>query len=156
MVDIWIAGDEVYSMMRDVLKEHHKGLYEWVDEIAIIMRDKEIPDNPSMYGTVKKASPIVSLLLESESGTPLKYIFEINAQCWNAFSDNQRIGLLDHLLCSCSVEYNDKSDVYKFGLKKPDIQMFKEEVKRNGVWMDLSEEGSSGADVVQKVEDAIL
>jgi len=141
-MELWKAGSEIRSLMRDVVAKWHPDLADFVDRIAIVMRDPAAKSGGVVtLGNSKKASPLVRILGENE----FVFVLELAASEWVDLSDRQRAALIDHLLCGCGVKEDDKKKGgIAFFLKKPEIQMFKAEVRRHGVWMDISEDDDDG------------
>jgi hypothetical protein len=171
-VDLWLAGPETRKLMEKAIAEWHPHLASIDSMIAIIMRDPAAKSGGVVnLGASKKASPMIRTL------SPEKYIFilEIAAAEWNDLSDSQRIALMDHLLCQCGINEGDEEDAEEedadvpkpkkrgrprksveqevtYYIKKPEVQMFKEEIQRHGVWMDISSKKDSGDQAVIAIE----
>lgn len=155
MVDMWIAGPDEKEMLVGLIREFHHELVEIIDEIIIIMKEKpsNLDANPGYicHGVVKKAPPIMDLIVESQSGVGVKFIFEISSSSWQSFGYKQRVALMDHLLCSCKAVETKSGDV-RYTTVKPEIQMFKDEIRRHGVWIDTpSSDDTKVVDILESV-----
>lgn len=153
MSEIWVACDSVYDLMRRVMASCHPHIAGTDAEIVILMREKAIKSGGVLCrGTVKKASNVLDKIVRHvNDDVGVKFVMEIAGDEWNIYDDNQREALMDHLLCMIHIEYDEKTGEIKYGIKKPEIQMFKAEIRRRGVWMDVSEENDGFSDVVTVV-----
>lgn len=153
MADLWVANSEVYEVMKKVLRECHVHLLEIIDEIRIVMTEKASMSCPT--GSTKKINQVSGVIIEAETGKDVKFVLEIPADVWGILSNDGREALMDHRLCACGLDYNEETEEIKYSVRKPEIQMFKGEIRRRGVWMDISEEGDGCNDIVDKVESAV-
>lgn len=153
MSDIFMATDGVYSLMRSVIAKWHPHLASVDKEIVIIMREKATAS--ASLGSSKKGSAVMDLVVKQATGSGVKFVLEVPADTWQMLSDNDREALMDHLLCYCGVEYSEKDGEEKCFIKKPELVMFKAEVRRHGVWMDISEEDDRCDDILTKIEDKL-
>lgn len=146
MADIYMCGDSVQEYVNTVIAQWHPDLS--LCEIGLVFRDKASKSGGvELPGKTKKASP----LLRTLTGVNYQYVLEIAADFWMEFSDSQRVALIDHLLCHCLVEEEESSGELKYKIRKPNIQMFSEEVLRHGVWSpttESEEEGGGASDIV--------
>lgn len=136
-MDMWPAGPETKSMVEKAIAEWHPHLALVDHAIAVVFREKASKSGGrTVLGRSKKSSSLIQALVEGEC----EFILEIACDQWQELNDTKRMALIDHLLCYCQVEEKDDGSL-KYSIRKPDIQMFSEEVKRHGVWMPLEEEG---------------
>lgn len=131
MSSVWKAGNDVMDTMRSLIANYHPHLAVCDKEIAILFKEKASQVGEAVVaGKTKKAPAILGILGEID----YKFIIEIGADVWQEMDDKQRLALLDHHLCACRVEENEKSGDYKFFVAIPDVAFFKDEVTRHGFW----------------------
>ena len=131
MAEMWLAGEEVVNTMRDLVARHHPHLATIVDNIAILFKDKAtMAGNKVVIGKSAKASPVIVTLTKK----PWRFIFTLAADEWQKMEEKNRVALLDHLLCGCKGEEDEKSGEMNFFLQPPDVEFYKEEVLRHGLW----------------------
>lgn len=130
MTDVWKAGDDVMSSVRDLIANHHPHLAMYVDEIAVVFKEKASKvGNVEVVGKTSKAPALLEVLAPEY---PFKFVITLAADSWQELSDKQRIALLDHHLCSCGVE--DGKNSTKFFIRPYDVAFFREEMERHGAW----------------------
>src|SRR5690348_4498506 len=71
------------------------------------------------------------------------FIVVLNREYWDAFSDAQRLALMDHELCHAAIkldkngqEMYDEKDRQVFRTRKHDLEEFREVVERHGLYKD--------------------
>lgn len=131
MADMWRAGDEVMASVKDLIAKYHPHLALHDDEIVILFKEKATQVGEQVIlGKTAKASPVLALLADR----PYKFIITLAADEWQRLSDKKRLALLDHHLCGCRAEENDKTGTSKFWVQPPDVDFYQGEVERHGFW----------------------
>lgn len=147
-VDMWEAGKDVWAIAQDLISKYHSNLALVDKEIAIIFRGKASKSGGQVVlGTSKKASPLFKVLGKGE----YKFIIEIAGDEWQTLSDEQRVALMDHLLCACKVEEDEKSGDVKFSIASPEVSFFWDELKRHGDWRTRPQQEDANAMNVESV-----
>jgi len=148
-MDLWLAGPETRKLLEKAIAEWHPHLADIDAKIAILMRDPASKSGGVVcLGDAKKASPMLRALGKED----YIFILEIAANEWQELDDKQRLALIDHLLCQCgAVEDEKKGTTYT--ILKPEIQLFKANLRRFGVWMDISDEEDDGDHAATTIED---
>jgi hypothetical protein len=142
MTDVWVAGEEVYKLMQHFVANYHPSLAGYDKDIAILMRGKASKrGGQKVLGTAKKAPPILDVLGKDS----YKFILEIAADEWQTLTNEQQGALMDHLLCACRAEEDEKTQEMKFSIAAPEVSFYWDELKRHGDWRPRpqQEEGSS-------------
>ena len=148
--DMWLADGEVVAEVQRLIANFHPNLALVDKEIAVVFKAKAgkrggVP----LLGKVSRAGKLISVLTKQD----YKYVLEIAADEWKMLGLAQQTALLDHLLCQCKVEEDEKSGEIKCSIAPPQVQMFWAEVKRHGVWMNMPE-GLENDPAPLKIEDA--
>ena len=137
MVDIWIAGNEVTSQLKEVIRDFHPQLLPVQDEIAVIFRDKASKRGGKIsLGTTKKASPLLSLLGEKD----YKFVIELAADEWKSLPSPEKVALLDHHLCACGSKEVEQTGETRYFVEPPDVSFFWDELDRHGAWRSRPED----------------
>jgi hypothetical protein len=144
MADIFLMeGPEMQKRLDYAIANWHPDLALAHDKIAVVMREKASKSGGVVVlGKSKKASPILQILGKKN----YVFILELALDEWQPMPEENKMALLDHLLCACGVKTDEKSGGLSYFIKKPEIQMFKAELRRHGVWMDISDEEEEGDD----------
>lgn len=130
-VDIWIASKDVSDVVTTLIANYHPDLALVSDEIAVLFREKASKSGGRVVlGKTKKAPNLLSIL----GGKEYRFIIELAADEWQNLDGKQQTALLDHLLCQCGVEEDEKSGDIKYTIKSPDLFFFSEELERHGNW----------------------
>ena len=146
-MDKWKANEQTHTSVKELIANHHPHLADICDDIVVIFREKS-PNKGGrpILGKTSKAPAILSLLGERA----YRYVLEIGFDNWNTMLPNQKMALLDHLLCFIGGEEDEQSAEMKYFMREPDIYYFQEEVDRNGHWRQelasLLEEEDEGED----------
>lgn len=148
MAEMWEAGDEVRTTMRDLIAKYHPDLALFEDEIAVIFKEKggEVAE-VKILGKSAKASPLLALL---SGGKKWKFVITLGADGWQELSPTQQVALIDHHLCALRVEENTETGTKKFMIAPPDVAFYKDEIERHGMWR------TSGAPPTQSLVDNIF
>ena len=83
-----------------------------------------------VLGKSRKASAIFKVLGKAD----YKFILEIAGDEWGKLGNEQRSALIDHLLCACKVEEDEKTGDIKCSIAAPEVSFFWDELKRHGDW----------------------
>lgn len=138
-MEIWKAGKDVMDLMLRLIAEHHPHLAMIESDIGIVFREKAIEKNgKTILGVTKKAPPMLSVLTDKKFN--YKFIVELGADAWQTLSDRQRMALIDHHLCSMSVEEDEDKGTLSCSMRPPDFLGYKEEVERWGMWRPLDDD----------------
>jgi hypothetical protein len=146
--DMWEAGADVWAIVQDLISKYHPNLALVDKSIAVIFRGKASKSGGQVVlGTSKKASSLFKVLGKNE----YRFILEIAGDEWGHLSDEQRIALIDHLLCACKVEEDEKSGDLKLSIASPEVSFFWDELKRHGDWRPRPQQEESNPMNVESV-----
>ena len=127
---LWVAGEDVYETLRELIARHHPHLADIDDKIAVLFKEKRSKSGDvEVTGKTTKASPQLSILTKEG----LIFVITLAADYWQEISDAQRIALLDHHLYSCRAEEKD-GGMMRYYVSPPDIGFYKEELEHHGCW----------------------
>jgi hypothetical protein len=131
MADMWKAGDEVVTMMKDLIANHHPHLALVDDEIAVVFKEKgSSVGEVDIIGKTAKAAPLLGILTD----TKWKFIITLAADAWAEMNVKQQQALLDHHLCGCRVDENEQTGAIKCYVAPADVSFYKGEIERHGMW----------------------
>lgn len=147
-MSIYKADSDIVDMVKDLVGKHHPDLALVVDEIAVVMREKAGQrGGKAILGKSSKASPLFGVL----GDTDYKFILEIGGDAWLELTTRQQNALLDHLLCSCRAEEDDKGNL-KYSIAPPDVNFYWDELDRWGDWRPRPDgEGPDGPSPVEEI-----
>ena len=129
--DTWEAGKDVWELVQHHISHNHPNLALVDKEIAVIFRAKASKSGGQVVlGKSRKAGAIFKVLGKAD----YKFILEIAGDEWGKMGDPQRSALIDHLLCACKVEEDEKTGDLKFSIASPEVSFFWDELKRHGDW----------------------
>lgn len=129
--DVWEAGKDVMDVVRHYIANYHPTLASVDKDIAVLFRTKASKKGGQVVlGSSRKAPSILEVLGKDT----YKFILEIASDEWALLSNTQQGALIDHLLCACKVEEDEKSGDLKFSIAPPDVQFYWGELERNGDW----------------------
>jgi hypothetical protein len=145
-VEYFMAEPAIHQKVWALVGQHHPDLASLdKGEIAVVFREKASKAGGQVVlGTSKKAAPLVNAL----AGERYKFILELAKDQWIELSSTQQEALLDHLLCSCRCEEDPKTGNWKFTVAKPDVQAFRDNINRYGMWFPKEESDDDGTDPV--------
>lgn len=134
MSDRWVASQDLHDELVKLIANHHPHLVELTTSdhpIVIIFKERssKVGGKP-VLGKTLKAPKILELLGEKN----YSFILEVGDDAWHLLSEEQKIALLDHLLCFIGAEENEQNGEMSYYLKSPDIFYFQEEQERHGAW----------------------
>ncbi len=125
------AGEDIHRTMKDLIAKYHPHLATIVEEIAVVFKEKATQIGDAVVaGKTAKAPPLVGILTESN----FQFVITLAEDEWNGMTDKQKVALLDHHLCACGAEEEEKSGEMKYFVRIPDVSFFKDEVERHGYW----------------------
>ena len=61
------------------------------------------------------------------------------------------MALLDHILCACKVEEDEKTGDIKYRIAAPEVSFFWDELKRHGDWRPLPQQEAGDSMNVESV-----
>jgi hypothetical protein len=134
---------ELYTLMDELVGEHHADLAEARIALAWRFGWKADPDGRLQLGQCRRASDLDRLLHD------LDFVILLNWEAWHAadFSEAQKRALLDHELSHGALRLTDDGEpaedtngrkVYR--IRKHDVEEFRAIVERHGLWKaDLAE-----------------
>jgi len=129
-MEIWKAGSDVLDSVRDLVTNHHPHLALYVDEIAVLFKEKgSTVGDATVLGKTAKAPAILHVLGDGN----YKFVITLAADVWKDLSTKEKLALLDHHLCACRVKTDDGGNV-KTWVQPADVAFFKDELERHGVW----------------------
>lgn len=145
-MDQWKAGDDVYELMRELIRRHHaERLIDISDQIEIVFREKSFKSGGRVFaGKLSKAPKLMSVLGVSDC----KFVLQIGADMWEVYSNEERAALLEHHLYSISFKESKDGVGGSYSIAAPDFVGFKEEIQRYGVWRYLNAENDEEGDNV--------
>lgn len=141
--DYWKASEDIYDMMKELVAHNHPDLALAVDEIAIVFKEKAGKSGGrAVLGAARKVAPLANALADK----PYKFVLELGADVWeHGLTSKQREALLDHLLCSCHGDEDEKSGNMKWSVVKPDLSAFRANIERYGMWFPSDDENAEAA-----------
>ena len=131
MGDMFKAGSDVTNTMRDLVKKYHPHLATITEEIAILFKDKASQVGDLVVaGKASKAPALLPILSE----TNWKFVIILATDVWQGLSDKQKLALLDHYLCACRADEDEKTHEVSYYIQPPDVSFYRDEVTRHGFW----------------------
>lgn len=149
-VEYFMASSEILASAWKLIGAQHPDLAGSLDkgELAVVFRAKASKvGGQVVLGSSKKAAPLVNAL----SGENYKFILELAEDQWKELNTKQQEALLDHLLCACRADHDEKTGKTKFLVAKPDVMAFRENIHRYGMWWPKDEEDDGGPDDVAEM-----
>lgn len=144
MSEVYEANEQVYGLMRDLIKNYFPDLASVDKEIAIIMREKASKSGGQVVlGKTRRAPHLLGVL----GPVDYKFIIELAGDEWNNLKDEQRNALMDHHLCAMSVDIDEVSGEIKCGLNPPDFIGYRGELERHGIWRTTPAEGAEPSSI---------
>ena len=94
-------------------------------KIAYVYYNKPMKQgNRVIFATAKKCSPLTRDLCKMSGGEGFDFIITINYEAWNTLTDTQKKAIIDHELCHCVVEENEKTGKEKLSIAPHDLAEF--------------------------------
>lgn len=126
----WVAR-EVEQVAQRLVPKYHDMLGNANVRIAYFFRsDIRKKGGKLVFGTTKKIMGLNAALADSDE--PF-FCIVIAHPAWEVLPQKHREALVDHELCHCGVEVDEKGEV-KLVLRNHDIQEFSDIVRRYGAW----------------------
>lgn len=148
MADLHEANEQVYDLMRNLIKNYHSDLASVDKEIAIVMREKASKSGGQVIlGRTRKAPGLLGVL----GPVDYKFIIELAGDEWNNLTDKQREALMDHHLCACNVDIDEVSGEIKCSLNAPDFIGYRGELERHGIWRSAPSEENTGKSPIEQM-----
>jgi hypothetical protein len=130
---------EVKKIANELIPKYHSHLEEFNVRVDYLFMDK-IPmkgDN-EVWGQCRKITSLNAYLAADKiSGGDPFFVIIISEPIWDILPPEARVSLVDHELCHCSSEYQEKEDqepVLKLSCKPHDMEEFACIIKRYGAW----------------------
>lgn len=133
----------VERIAEKLIRNHHTDLTDV--EIRYVFRSATAKTNgKAVWGKARKMSGLTAYLahdpVEAPGGDDDFFVVEISEPVWTILDDAQRTALVDHELCHCTTEIDEKTDELKLKLRPHDLEEFRQIVERHGLWQpDLTE-----------------
>jgi hypothetical protein len=146
------ANAEIQDAAWDLIGKQHPDLGGTLNkgDIVVVFREKASKAGGQvMLGTARKAQPLVNAL----AGESFVFIVELAMDQWSSLDAKQREACLDHYLCACRADHDEKTGKTKFYVSKPPIQAYPENVERYGMWFPKDDDGDDGDDKDDPVGD---
>lgn len=127
MATIWEkCNPDVLDMASELIEKYHDSLR--YARIGFLFREPAPKSNGRVVlGKASKVTDSIKPLLAEE----LDFIIWFSADVWfNELDDRQRLALVDHELCHCFMEDNEKPV-----LRRHDIEEFDVIIQRHGTWL---------------------
>jgi hypothetical protein len=139
--EIWKANKEIHQQVLDLIGKNHPDLALVSDDIVVVFKERA---GKSGGQVILGNSRRVGAMANAIGGTDYKFVLEVGADQWEQeLTSKQREALLDHLLTACRCEEDPRSGDMKCSVARPDIQAFRENVERYGMWFPVEEEEES-------------
>lgn len=129
MTEYW-RDEKLEALGREVLDMYHE------DKMGLATFLFVFRDPPATCGTTTvlgKASKIPERWCNISNLTE-DFLIEIASVPWKEMSKDERIALLDHELCHCTVETHPKTGKVKLSMQPHDLEEFLEIYRRHGEW----------------------
>lgn len=147
-MEVWKANQDVREIVKKIITNHHPMLVVYEDQIGLIFREKASKAGGQVVlGRTKKATVLLGVLGDVD----YKFIIELASDEWHELNTMQREALLDHHLCACRVEEDEKSGNVKFFIAAPDFVGYRGEIERHGIWRPDPEEGEPGVSPIEEL-----
>lgn len=127
----------VQSIAEDLITKHHRHLM--MADLKYVFRAKAGKKGAkTCLGKARRVSGLNAFLSTGETDdndAPVAFfVIEIAEDAWEELTDSQRVALVDHELMHCGVEISDKDGSVKLGVIPHDLEAFRAEVERHGLW----------------------
>lgn len=129
----WEICDDstVLNTVKDLIEKHHQIRCDLqFADIGILWKLDGFPDDKA--GECKLVSEQMKPFFKKQ----VKFIITLDFIKWNNATSEQKIAIIDHELCHCDYDENDKTGEIKPYIRKHDLQEFNEIVNRHGQWHD--------------------
>jgi len=135
-MDIWKAGPDVSTTIKDLIANHFPKLSTIEEEILVVFKEKAGKSGDKVVmGKTSKAAPLLGIVGETE----YKFVLTLAADEWGGLSGQEQRALLFHHLCACGAEENPQTSEMRFYVRQADVNFFREEVEEFGFWRTSGE-----------------
>lgn len=116
-------------------------------ELAVLTKEKAGKSGGVIeIGKVQKVSDQTQVMAKGEDprhpGKEYKFAITIGLDEFTKLMPIQQRAYMFHLLLRCVVDYDeDDTALVKFGLRKPTVSAFEEELRRYGFWWKMDDQG---------------
>jgi hypothetical protein len=138
-VEYFVASKEVQDLALKLIGKQHPDLAGSLNkgELVVVFREKASKSGGQVIlGSSKRAQPIINAL----AGENYVFIIELAQDQWTKLDTKQQEACLDHFLCACRADHDEKTGNTKYVVVKPEVQAFRENVERYGMWFPKDEE----------------
>lgn len=138
----WSEAPEVRRVAEKLIAEFHQTLQDV--RMEYLHRDDHPKEGDrDVLGRVRKVTDLAAFLASGGDvydvgGDPFFAVW-VPEHVWQTLKGDQRVGLVDHLLCYCRAGKDDEGTV-KLQKVRPDFEGFYENIKRCGFWQDSAAE----------------
>lgn len=123
------AAPEVEAIAKDLIEQHHGHLIE--AKVAYLFREGTwVSKGRDVLAKPCKVSDRDRFL----SG--YDFVIVVNSETWGYLTPEQRVALLDHELCHCVRQGEQRDGSPIWGLAGHDVEDFAQVVKRHGLWQN--------------------
>lgn len=123
------AGEPVEKLATDLIRQYHSHLVN--AKIAYLYRNKDMTvKGKKAIATAEKCGPKTRALSNFD------FIITIVYEQWNLLSDQQKYAIMDHELCHCWVEDDEKTGETRFKILPHDFEDFGDVLKRHGLYSE--------------------
>lgn len=143
MATRYFEAPEVRDVARPIIAEHHAHLLDIRIEY-VFRSDTASKGGKDVWGTARKVSNLQAYLASGDEDGEGEafFVIEIARPVWIKLNDQQKSALVDHELCHCWREDEEKDDriITKLSLLPHDLEEFHSIYARYGAWRpDLAE-----------------
>jgi hypothetical protein len=124
------AHADIYTLLEELVEAHHCELVDARIALAWINNVKPDRDGHTLWGRAKKVGE-----LEREFHSH-DFVILLNKVVWNELPLTGRRALLDHELCHCGAQENEKTGEMTWVMHRHDVESFVAEVRRHGLWRE--------------------
>jgi len=145
------------EMAKPLIANYHTHLVNC--RIAYLYRNKPMNEGGrTVFAKAKKCSTEVKSLCEASGGEAYDFYIIINYEVWNTLSDTQQRAVLDHELCHCWVEDDEKTGEPKYKILPHGLSEFSEILDRYGpeVFDDLKRFCELAREKLDKAEEPVV
>jgi hypothetical protein len=120
------CGEDVEALLKDLIRLHHSSLVN--ANFALLYKNKEMMKGDTIiFATVQAVGPKFKAL------TDFDFLITIPFPTWNQLGDTEKRMVLDHELCHCFADENEKTGDTKYKLLDHDFSDFLDIARRYGL-----------------------
>ena len=146
-----------------LIREHHAHL-QGVAVTAVFVDKTPTSKGREVWARAKKVSGLPAFLVFAETAFTEAheygdqphdlFVLEVSEDAWNKLTESGRDALIDEILCSCEIEWDEEKGTASLSIVGPDVAGWRAVIERHGLWReDLREFVEVGAE--QLTLDAI-